>query len=319
MIWMDIETEVSTLTTRVVRIFRGGWILLRLIAVISSSIVTILSSLLPLFLYSSVSEHYLFVMLILLSLAAVIIHGMLTHLLNDYSDYLSGTDAESPAILSGGSRVIQKGIIRPDIVWKLGKWLTIALLIVAAVLAIRGQYQLTILIIIGVGAAVSYSLPPLRLSYRPFLGEWLSLFPAVFFLGLAGPWLILDKFPLWAIQNALINAFFCMAWVMVHHIPDVDADRMATPQKRTSVVWCVDTFGLSYARIPALLYVMLAGLCTIFLGTDRFWATLIVTGIMIYAIFLIIKMNPENLQQVTHTEKILLLLAIIIAVTLGIF
>src|SRR5690625_5009133 len=100
----------------------GGWMLLRLLAVISSSIVTILSSLLPLFLYSSLSNHYVSSMCMFLSRGAITIHGMLTHLLNDYVYDLPGTDARSPARLSGGSRVIQKGVIRPQAVWKIGKW-----------------------------------------------------------------------------------------------------------------------------------------------------------------------------------------------------
>ena len=304
---------------QIVKTFHGGWMLLRLIAVISSSIATILSSLLPLFLYTSISKSYLFMMLIFLSLAAVIIHGMLTHLLNDYVDDLSGTDARSPAILSGGSRVIQKGVIRPQAVWKIGKWLTIILLAIAVLMSMVGQVKLTILIIIGVWAAVSYSLPPLRLSYHPFLGEWLSLFPAIFFLGLAGPWLVLETIPLWAVQNAVINALVCMAWVMVHHIPDVDADRMATPIKQTTVVWFVNRFGLSFASCPALLYMAMAGLFAVWLFSERFLASLIVIGILLFAFTLVMKMDVKNNQQVSNYEKILLLIAIMIAIVLGVF
>lgn len=258
-------------------------------------------------------------MLIFLSLAAVIIHGMLTHLLNDYVDYTSGTDSESPAILSGGSRVIQKGMIPPQVVWKLGKWLTIILLIIAGVMTILGHIKLTVLIVVGVWAAVSYSLPPLRLSYRPFLGEWLSLFPAIFFLGLAGPWLILETIPLWAIQNAVINALICMSWVMVHHIPDLDADRKAVPLKCTSVVWFANRFGLKYARFPALLYISMTLLFIVSLFPERAIAGLILLGLLLLDFILVIKMNLNNHEQVSNDEKKLLLIAMIIAVILGIF
>src|SRR5699024_3363757 len=90
---------------QLINLLKVGWTVLRIIAVISSSIVAILSSLLPLFLYTSISNSYLFFMFLLLSFAAIMIHGGLTHLFNDYADYLSGTDELSPAILSGGSRV----------------------------------------------------------------------------------------------------------------------------------------------------------------------------------------------------------------------
>lgn len=308
-----------TLTSQVAHLFRVGWTLLRFIAVLSSSIVVILSSLLPLFLYTSFSFGYLTFMLIFLSVAAITVHGALTHLFNDYVDFYSGTDAYSPAILSGGSRIIQKGMLRPQVVLQLGKWLSIGLLIIAGLTTIVGRYNLAILIVIGVWAAVSYSLPPFQLSYRPFLGEWLSLFPSIFFLGLAGPWIILDSIPLWAVQNAIINAFVCMAWVMVHHIPDIDADRMATPMKRTSVVWFVDTFDLRFARFPALIYFFMAALCAIWLFPERLWAGIALICLLLYALVLVIKMDAKNHQQVTNYEKILLLLAIIIAIVLGVF
>lgn len=307
------------MSNQIVSILRGGWVLLRSIAVISSSVATIISSLLPFALYFTISGVDLLLLFIFLSVSAFMIHGVLTHAFNDYTDYHSGTDDYSPAILSGGSRVVQRGIISVHTLHLLGKWLAIALLIVAALLALFAQYKLSVLLLVGVWAAVSYSLPPLHLSYRPFLGEWLSLFPSILFLGFAGPWIILGSIPLWAIQNAVINALFCLTWVMIHHIPDLEADKRALPVKRTSVVWFTEKFGIYYARFPALLYIIAAGLCAFWLGFERLWAAgcLIITSSI--AVFLVIKMNVENHQQVTLYEKMLLLLAMITAVGLGVF
>lgn len=307
------------MANQVLTILRGGSVLLRSIAVISSSVATIISTTLPLFLYTSIPTGYLFSLFIMLTIGAFIIHGVLTHAFNDYADYHSGTDDYSPAILSGGSRVIQKGMIPLHTLGQLGKWLAIVLLIIAVLFAIFAQYELTILLLIGVWAAASYSLPPLRLSYRPFLGEWLSLFPAILFLGFAGPWIILGSIPLWAMQNAVINAFFCLAWVMVHHIPDLEADKQAVPMKRTSVVWFTNKFGLYSARIPALLYLLAAGLCALWIGTDRIWATISLVITIVIAVFFVMKVNVADHQQVTFCEKVLLLLAMITAVSLGIF
>lgn len=301
------------------QIFRTGWALLRIIAVISSSMATILSSLLPLYLHSAFSTEYLVLMLIFLSVGALIIHGLLTHLFNDYTDFRTGTDAHSPAILSGGSRVIQKGLISPKTILKLGIWISVGLLSIAIFMLLIKRYELTILILLGLWGATSYSLPPFLLSYRPFLGEWLSLFPSIFFIGLAGPWLILNTVPLWAIQNALINALVCMAWVMVHHIPDIDADQMAIPTKQTTVVWFANKFGLNFARIPALLYITMAGLLTIWLFPERFFAGLISIGILLFAFMLVMKMEVNDDQHVSDREKVLLLLAIMIAIVLGVF
>src|SRR5699024_117722 len=108
------RNEVVFLQNQFFNLVKTGWTLLRLIAVVSSSIVTILSSLIPLFLHTSLSPEYLFLLFIFLSIAAITVHGGLTHLFNDYADFLSDTDANSPAILSGGSRVIQKKLIQPE-------------------------------------------------------------------------------------------------------------------------------------------------------------------------------------------------------------
>ncbi|HLS10480.1 prenyltransferase [Lentibacillus sp.] len=298
---------------------KNSWILLRSIAVISSSITTIVSTMLPIFLYYSVSNNRLLLIFLLLVFGAFLIHGVLTHVLNDCVDHTSGTDQNSPAILSGGSRVIQTGVISASSLWLLGKWLVFSLGLIVIGLIIFGFYKIAILLAIGIWGAVSYSLRPLQLSYRPFIGEWLSMFPSVFILGLGGAWLTLDSIPIWALQNAMINALICMAWVMVHHIPDREADRMASPIKITSVVWSVEKFGSAFSRLPALLYFALTGLCAVWLGTDRIWAMIGTLAVAGTAIFLVLKMQVDDHDQVSAYEKIILLLAMITGVWLGIF
>src|SRR5690625_7024141 len=108
------------------KILSGGWGILRLIAVVSSSVTAVISSLLPLLLYTSHSPVTLFYMFLFLCLGAIVVHGLLTHLFNDYADFTSGTDEYSPAILSGGSRVIQKGIMKQPVV----RWSEINLIII---------------------------------------------------------------------------------------------------------------------------------------------------------------------------------------------
>ncbi|MFB4168187.1 prenyltransferase [Virgibacillus sp. JSM 102003] len=298
---------------------KNSWILLRSIAVVSSSVTTIVSTVLPIFLYYSISQNRLLLVFLLLLFGAFLIHGVLTHVLNDFADYNSGTDQNSPAILSGGSRVIQTGVISASSLWLLGKWLIFSLSLIVVGLIIFGYFKVALLLAIGLWGAISYSLRPFQFSYRPFFGEWLSMFPSVFILGLAGAWLPLDAIPIWALQNALINALFCLAWVMVHHIPDREADRNASPIKKTSVVWAFERFGSAFSRLPALLYFALAGLCAVWLGADRIWAMIGALSIVGTAIFLILKMQIENHYQVSAYEKIILILAMINGVWLGIF
>lgn len=293
--------------------------LMRAVAVVSSSAVAVLSTMLPLFIYYAFSFSTLFFTMLFLLAGAFAVHGVLTHAFNDYSDHLSGTDTLSPALLSGGSRVIQEGHISPDALLTLGKALGGLLLLAAAVAAVFGFIPVAVLLVVGVWAAASYSLPPFQFSYTPLAGEWLSLFPSIFVLGLAGPWLILGTVPEWGYQNAAVNALLCLAWVMVHHIPDQKADRRASPVKNTTVVWAVSRFGPAAAKVPALIYLMLAAGCALWIGSDRIWAAV---GALIFiglSLLLVWKMNVHDIQQVTQHEKWLLLLAMAAAIWLGLF
>jgi 1,4-dihydroxy-2-naphthoate octaprenyltransferase len=299
--------------------FKSISMLLRVIAVVTSSVVTILSTWLPLVLGYNFSVPRLLLLLLLLVIGAFLIHGLLTHILNDITDYKSGTDQYSPALLSGGSRVIQSGTMSPQSLHKLGLILMAFLLGSAVLLMLFRQYELTSLIIIGMWGAVTYSNSPFRFSYIPFLGEWLSLFPSLLALGIAAPWIMMQSIPVWGWQNALINAVWCMAWVMVHHIPDINADKAATPVKRTSAVWASDYFKKGGERFPAILYLTII----IFLaGWILFSRPVGGAGAIIaaaYGIYLIMKVNVGAAEDVTAVEKKLLLLAAFTALWLGLF
>lgn len=293
--------------------------LMRAVAVVSSSAVAVLSTMLPLFIYYAFSFSSLFFTTIFLLAGAFAIHGVLTHAFNDYSDHLSGTDTLSPALLSGGSRVIQEGRISPEALLTLGKALGGLLLAGALAAALLGFVPVTVLLVIGVWAAASYSLPPFQFSYRPLAGEWLSLFPSIFVLGLAGPWLILGSIPEWGYQNAAVNALLCLAWVMVHHIPDQKADQQASPMKETTVVWAASRFGPAAAKAPALIYLILAAACVVWMSSDRLWAAAGAALFIALSLLLVWKMNVHNVEQVTNYEKWLLLLALATAIWMGLF
>ncbi|WP_342388587.1 prenyltransferase [Salinicoccus bachuensis] len=299
--------------------FRGIGMLMRVVAVVTSSIATIISTVLPLAFGYDVSKFNLFLLFILLVIGGLLVHGVLTHVFNDITDFKSGTDQESPGLLSGGSRVLQTGTMTLGMLKRIGLVVTAILVIAAALFILFGQVELAILCMVGLWGAASYSLQPFRFAYRPFLGEWLSLFPSLLMLGLAAPWIMLDHIPAWAWQNALINAIWCMAWVMIHHIPDIRADRQAAPVKETSVVWSVKRFGMNRAGLPALIYLGLVGLIALSMIWDRpvgAIGTLLMLG---YGIYLVLRMQVRDVEQVTAYEKVLLLLAMATAIWLGLF
>lgn len=301
-------------------VLKNGLLLMRPAAVIASSVVIIFSGTYPLFLDPTVSTGHVLAAVAVLLFGCLLIHGLLTHALNDYTDYRSGTDDRSPAMLSGGSRIIQSGRISPEALGRFGFGLTAALLIGALLLALLGQLRLAALLLIGIWGAFSYSAAPLRLAYIPFAGEWLSTLPAAFALGIGGTWLLLGDLPQWAVQNAWINAMYCIAWVMVHHIPDLEADRSASPVKRTSVVWAADRFGMSFARLPAVVYFSMIGLSALwFAGSDRMIAAVGVLTAAALSIYWLARVDVRDPEAVTGCEKKMLLTAMVLAVWLGVF
>ncbi|PBB05680.1 MULTISPECIES: prenyltransferase [Salimicrobium] len=300
-------------------IFKTVFPMLRIVAVLSSSLPAIIASMLPIFLYYSFSPAELTVVIVLLLTGVVLVQGILTHVLNDYTDYMSGTDAESPAILSGGSRIVQNNLVTIRTLRTIGL-LAIATVVTLIVIFFLTDYiKIASLLLIGFWSSASYSLPPVRSSYYPWAGEWVSMFPAFFFIGFAGPWLVMESLPLWAYQNALLVALFSLIWNMVHHIPDRFADENAAPAKITTVVWMKNKFGDKYSSLPALLYSILCSICAFWVFLERPIAGAGAAILSFTAIFIVLRMDVEDNEDVSREQKKLFLLTAIVGLWSGLF
>lgn len=168
-------------------------------------------------------------------LGAILIHSG-TNLANDYFDHISGCDEANlnPTPFSGGSRVIQEGIIPPK------KILTASLASFAAGGAIglylnylSGRNVILILGIIGVFLGFFYTARPLRIGYGSF-GE---LAVGIGF----GPLMVLGSYYVQA--QALSSRLFLISIpvgilitlvLFINEFPDYSADK--TVGKRTLVV-----------------------------------------------------------------------------------
>lgn len=61
-----------------------------------------------------------------------------------------------------------------------------------------------------------------------------------------------------------------IAWLMVHHIPDIEADQKAHPQKITTVVWFHQQLKTKSAvKIPSIIYFCLDLLLLMWLFPQR--------------------------------------------------
>src|SRR5699024_327226 len=141
---------------------KGMGMLLRVVAVVTSSVATAVSTWLPLLIHYEFSAVRLLLLLVLLISGAFLIHGALPHIFNDTAVFESGPDEHSPALLSGGSRVSQTGVMSVGQLRKIGSILTMSLVILSVLLAVVGQMELAILIVVGIWGAASYSLRPFR-------------------------------------------------------------------------------------------------------------------------------------------------------------
>lgn len=303
---------------RNLQFLKGFSMLTRILAVAFSSFVTVLSTSIPLILYYPELDNINILALIgILLIGSFLTHGLLTHIVNDLADFKSGTDDYSPGMLSGGSRVIQKKVFTYSQLRVSGVILTIVMMAAAVSFFIFGHVKLGILTIIGIWGALSYSMKPFSFAYKPLAGEWLSLFPSMLFLGLAAPWIMLDTIPVWAWFNAIINAIWCMSWVMVHHIPDIDADQRARPIKHTTVLYAVNRWGRRAAHIPAVLYLIMIAALAVVMTSTRELAGMVTLIIAIITVLMLFDMKNNDVEAVTSVEKKMLVMASVTAILLG--
>lgn len=193
-------------------------------------------------------------------LGAILIHGG-TNLANDYFDHLSGCDEgnPNPTPFSGGSRVIQDGLIAPrQILYVSLTFLTFGGAIGLYLNSLCRGNVILILGVIGIFLGFFYTANPFRIGYRSF-GE---LAVGIGF----GPLMVLGSYFVQA-ENLSFGAFLISIpigilvalIIFINEFPDYDGDRKAG--KRTMVVMLGKEKAASVYRIfLAIMYITLIGL-----------------------------------------------------------
>lgn len=148
-----------------------------------------------------------------------------TNLANDYYDHLSGADDRNPrpTPFSGGSRVIQEGLMPP------GRILLVSIIsytvsvVLGLYLIYRSGWGLLLFGIPGVGLSFFYTAPPLRLGYKG-LGE-----PLVGIL--LGPMAVMGTFYVYtgtvtsqAFLLSLPIGFLVTGILYINQFPDAESD-----------------------------------------------------------------------------------------------
>lgn len=169
-------------------------------------------------------------------LVGVLLQGVVAHSVNDLADWRSGTDRDpAPRTISGGSGSLTGGHLTE-------RHLVIACLVAVAAagaigtfLAASRGWWLLAFGAVGLAGAVLYTLPPVRLAYRPFAGEAVA-FACVWACGAGSFALQTGRLTAAAALAAIPHAAGCVAMLMVHHYLDRGPDSRARPPKVTSVV-----------------------------------------------------------------------------------
>ncbi len=225
----------------------------------------------------------------LTTIAMLFIHAGI-NLANDYYDGKSGADAlnTNPTPFSGGSRVIQDGIIpAPHIKYAFLLCLAIGSLIGLYLNSITPGNGVLILGLLGIGIGVFYSAPPLAASYKRF-GE---LFVAVGF----GPLIVVGaslvqtfSFSWIALAASLPIALLIAGVLFLNQFPDFDADVKAGKRN------IVNTLGKQ-----ASVKILAGGIVLSFLLTLAFVAGNIFPLWSLATLVLV----PMSFFVVSHTQK----------------
>lgn len=195
-------------------------------------------------------------------LAAVMIQAG-TNLVNDYFDHKSGNDWGNitPTPFSGGSRVIQDGLLRPLLIIKGAIVLYVIAFIIGAYLSWHiGNGYILILGLIGICIGVAYTASPFALSYKGHgLGELA--------VGLGfGPMMVGGAYFIQARQITAVPLFasvpvtiLIILVLLINEFPDHKADskagkftlRVVLGERKAALLYSALLF-FAYFCIPAL-------------------------------------------------------------------
>lgn len=235
----------------------------------------------------------------------VLLQGIVAHTVNDLADWRSGTDRDpQPRVISGGSGTLTGGwLSERDLLVACVVAGAAAMAIGVALAATRGWWLL-LFGAIGLAGAVLYTLPPVRLAYRPFAGEAVA-FVCVWACGAGSFALQTGSLTGGAALVAGAHAAGCVAMLMVHHYLDSGPDSRARPPKVTSVVR-LDAQARRYACSWGLAFVTLSvGAAVVASPTFTALGVAAALGLAVHA-----RVTPNDVAAVTRSELCVIALGI---------
>lgn len=249
---------------------------------------------------------YLFLLVFIVSM----FQGLASHAFNDFYDWKSGTDRYSKGILSGGTCVLKNGFFQAGHLQIIG-WVSLIAGIAGGLYLVWvfGLFIL-VLLLVGIWSTVAYTAPPIRLCYHPLAGEWLGAWPAMIASTIGTFFILTGTVTNLAVAGALLHATFSVAWLMQHHLPDIEADLRAQPCKMTTVALVSKYWGTSRTKYVVTGYfglVVILGLLFGFNLNPVFYGS-VIFGLA--CIGLAVNTNPSDIRHITSRQVCMIFLSV---------
>lgn len=245
----------------------------------------------------------------LLLVNIILFHGIASHAINDLEDWRTGTDQLSPGIYSGGSKVISKKLLRPDQLVEITLVSLLLGFIITIYLALKFGFIILLFLFIALWSSIAYTQPPLRLSYKPLLGEWLAGFPAIVAVTLLTYYVLQGGLTVAVLIAGVAHAILAIGLLMVHHIADVQSDLQASPAKVTTVAYVANRFGLHKGRLVATAYFALVIPLSII---GSFWQPALILSFLwaLPCVVISYQVNVLSIADITRKESYIFALVI---------
>ncbi len=289
MIHMEKNTGFSTRTWR--DIAKGLFMEIRVLPVLVWAFTAVIVGTALAYLETGVFFPWNFTLAISI---ACLVQAYPTHSANEIVDWLSGTDAKG----FGGSKVIREGLLTVRdliivLVVSMGVVIALALLVILTI-----DVRLVWFGVAGIAASIFYSLPPLKLGYHPFVGEWLGGFAGVF-VAVTGSYYIQAL----TLSPAIIAAGIALgisdiAVMEMFHTIDYEADKSANPQKRTTIVFLGPERGQIYVVAHIIGAAVLFWILTVVHWQAFVWAVITSVSISFYVTY-----NPRDPWSIIYNTK----------------
>jgi 1,4-dihydroxy-2-naphthoate octaprenyltransferase len=240
----------------------------------------------------------------LLLLGMFVINGFMAHSLNDIQDWHTGTDKVSPGILSGGSKVLKRGLLlEKDLKVIAGIAVVLALAIALYLYSLRGPLVIAA-VLAGMAITWAYTNPPLRLAYHPFLGELIGLGLSGLLISTTSYFVMTGAFSSKALLASAIQIFMLLGWIILHHIPDIGADLSASPVKLTTPAFFYRRWGRHSAKIPSVMYFLIAYVIGVWAGfySDYIFLTMAASALICALVASVTKV--DDIKDVTQKHLI---------------